>query len=175
MDNIIPGLKMLPIQNSSLVHSDNEFRSRGPNEEEWVTKKKVEISTTKNIQTNVFRQLVLEDGRVLDEEVATVTNERTEDKQIFETDHDEERDLYNHENEKAVKSTFHTQEGVHVGDTFSTIKTTKEFKENLTRTKAVQNIGNIRSRVSVLTQSSLLGSEACSKRQEKYWEIHPEI
>ena len=173
---------MPPIQNCSLVQIDNRVRSRKHNEEEWVTKKKVEITTTKNIETKVFRQLVLEDGRVLDEEVPTVTKDRTEDKQIFETDHDGERDLYNHEHEKAVKLTFHTEEGAHVGDTFSTIKTTKDIKENLTRTEAVQNIGNIRSRVSVLTQSSLimmnltiLGSEACSKRQEKYWEIYPEI
>ena len=142
---------MPPIQKCSLVHSDNAVRSRGSNEEKWVTKKKVEISTTKNIQTNVFRQLVLEDGRVLDEEEPTVTNDKTEDKQIFVTDHDEERDLNNRVNEKAVKSKFHTDKGVHVVDKFSTIKTTKDVKENVKRTKAVQIFGNIRSRVSLLS------------------------
>merc|ERR1719435_241415 len=115
-------------------------------DEEWVTKKKVEITTTKNIETKVYRQLVLEDGRVLDEEVPTVTIDRTEDKQIFETDHDEERDLLNNQNEKAVKSTFDTDREVHIGDKFRTVKTTKDVKENVTRTEAVQNIGNIRSR-----------------------------
>ena len=173
---------MPPIQNCSVVHSDNGVRSRGSNEEEWVTKKKVEITTTKNIETKVFRQLVLEDGRVLDEEVPSVTIDKTEDKQIFVTDHDEERDLNNRVNEKAVKSAFHMHEGGHVGDKFSTIKTTKDVKENVTRTKAVQIIGNIRSRVSLLAQSSLSmmidtisGSGTCSKRQYKYWKIHPEI
>ena len=146
---------MPPIQNCSLVHRDNEVRSRASTEEEWVTKKKVEITTTKNIETKVFRQLVLEDGRVLDEEVPTVTIDKTEDKQIFVTDHDEERDLHNPENEKAVKSTFYTDEGVHVGDKFSTIKTTKDIKENVRRTEAVQNIGNIHSRVSLPPQNVL--------------------
>ena len=160
---------MPPIQNCSVVHSDNGVRSRGSIEEEWVTKKKVEITTTKNIETKVFRQLVLEDGRVLDEEVPTVTNDRTEDKQIFETDHDEERDLDNHENKKAVKSTFHKNEEEHIGDKFRTIKTTKDIKENVTRTEAVQNIGNIRSRViliaifcHILMISTISGSETCS-------------
>jgi len=132
---------MPPIQNCSQV-----CEIRGSPDEEWVTKKKVEITTTKNIETKVYRQLVLEDGRVLDEEVPTVTIDRTEDKQIFETDHDEERDLLKDENEKAVKSTFHTDRGVHIGDKFRTVKTTKDVKENVTRTEAVQNIGNIRSR-----------------------------
>ena len=141
---------MHPIQNCSLVHSDNEVRSRESNEENWVTKKKVEITTTKNIETKVFRQLVLEDGRVLDE-VPTVTIDRTEDKQIFETDHEEERDLDNHVNEKAVYSTFSTDEGVRVGDQFRSVKTTKDVKENGTRTVAVQNIGNIHSRVRILS------------------------
>ena len=173
---------MPPIQNCSLVHSDNDVRGRGSIEEEWVTKKRVEITTTKNIETKVFRQLVLEDGRVLDEEEPTVTNDKTEDKQIFVTDHDEERDLNNRVNEKAVKSAFHMHEGGHVGDKFSTIKTTTDVKENVKRTEAVQNIGNIRSRVSLLKRSSLsitsstiLGSGTSSKRQTKYWEIHPEI
>jgi len=134
-------LKMPPIQNCSQV-----CEIRGSPDEEWVTKKKVEITTTKNIETKVYRQLVLEDGRVLDEEVPTVTIDRTEDKQIFETDHDEERDLLNEENAKAVRSIFDTDKGVHIGDKFRTVKTTKDVKENVTRTEAVQNIGNIRSR-----------------------------
>jgi len=133
--------KMPPIQNCSQV-----CEIRGSPDEEWVTKKKVEITTTKNVETKVYRQLVLEDGRVLDEEVPTVTIDRTEDKQIFETDHDEDRDILNDENEKAVKSTFHTERGAHIGDKFRTVKTTKDVKENVTRTEAVQNIGNIRSR-----------------------------
>ena len=139
---------MPPIQNCSQV-----CEIRGSPDEEWVTKKKVEITTTKNIETKVYRQLVLEDGRVLDEGVPTVTIDRTEDKQIFETDHDEERDLLNDENEKAVKSIFDTDKGVHIGDKFRTVKTTKDVKENVTRTEAVQNIGNIRSRVRNAAQS----------------------
>ena len=134
--------QMPPIQNCSQV-----CEIRGSADEEWVTKKKVEITTTKNIETKVFRQLVLEDGRVLDEEVPTVTIDRTEDKQIFETDHDEERDLK--DNDMAVYSTLDKNGGVNLGDKFTSVKTTKDVKENVTRTEAVQNIGNIRSRVSI--------------------------
>jgi len=143
----LKGLKMPSVQTYSIVQSDNRspngsIQTRGTTEEEWVTKKTVEITTTKNIERKVHRQLVLEDGRVLDEEVPTVTIDRTEDKQIFETDHDEERDFDNHDNDMAVHSTFTTNNG----DKFTTVKTTKDVKENMTRTEAVQNIGNIRSR-----------------------------
>jgi len=146
----LKGLKMPSVQTYSIVQSDNRspngsIQTRGTTEEEWVTKKTVEITTTKNIERKVHRQLVLEDGRVLDEEVPTVTIDRTEDKQIFETDHDEERDFDNHDNDMAVHSTFTTNNG----DKFTTVKTTKDVKENMTRTEAVQNIGNIRSRVSL--------------------------
>ena len=151
---LISGFKMPPVQNCSIVHRGNispndSSRNRGSAEEEWVTKKTVEITTTKNIERKVYRQLVLEDGRVLDEEVPTITIDRTEDKKIFETDHDEERDVEDNKNDKAVNSTFDTDDGALVGDKFTTVKTTKDIKENVTRTEAVQNIGNIRSRVSL--------------------------
>ena len=60
-------------------------------EEEWVTTKKVEIVTTKNVERKIQRQVVLQDGRVVEEEIPTVTVDTTEDKQSFETDQDEAR------------------------------------------------------------------------------------
>jgi len=85
---------MPSIQNSEIVSyrggggggPGGALARRGAAEEEWVTKKKVEITTTKNVERKIHRQLVLEDGRVVEEELPTVTVDTTEDKQTFETD-----------------------------------------------------------------------------------------
>ena len=104
----------------------------------WTTKKKVEVVTTKNIERTIQRQVVLEDGRVLDEEIPVVTLDTIENKEIFETDHDEEQDNdYNDRKREAE-----------VGDRVTTFKTTKDLRENVTKTEASHNIGLIASRVS---------------------------
>ena len=41
-------------------------------QEEWVTTKKVDIVTTKSVERKVQRQIVLEDGRVVEEEVTII-------------------------------------------------------------------------------------------------------
>jgi len=109
-------------------HEDNE---------KWLTKKKVEIVTTKNVEKTIKRQLVLEDGRVLDEDVPIVTLDTTENKEIFEIDHDETRD-----NPDYYKRT-QTQ---NIGDKVTTLRTTKDVKENVTKTEASQNMGSIANR-----------------------------
>ncbi|KAK6625217.1 hypothetical protein RUM43_005508 [Polyplax serrata] len=48
-------------------------------EEEWVTKKKVELTTTRQIETRVKRQVVLEDGKVVEDSGPMVTTNTTED------------------------------------------------------------------------------------------------
>ena len=106
--------------------------------ETWTTKKKVEVVTTKNIERTIQRQVVLEDGRVLDEEIPVVTVDTIENKEIFETDHDEEQD--NDYND--------SRRGVDVGDRVTTFKTTKDLTENVTKTEASHNIGLIATRVS---------------------------
>ena len=115
------------------VARDTWADTRG-NNEKWLTKKKVEIVTTKNVEKTVRRQLVLEDGRVLDEDIPVTTLDTTENKEIFETDGDEERD----------------NEGgdMNIGDRVTTLKTVRDVKENVTKTEAAQNIGTIASRVS---------------------------
>lgn len=47
--------------------------------EEWVTKKKVELTTTRQIETRVKRQVVLEDGKVVEDSGPMVTTNTTED------------------------------------------------------------------------------------------------
>ena len=98
----------------------------------------MEVVTTKNIERTIQRQVVLEDGRVLDEEVPVVTVDTIENKETFETDHDEEQD--NDYNDR--------RRGVDVGDRVTTFKTTKNLTENVTKTEASHNIGLIATRVS---------------------------
>jgi hypothetical protein len=47
--------------------------------EEWVTKKKTELTTTRQIETRVKRQVVLEDGKVVEDSGPIVTTNTTED------------------------------------------------------------------------------------------------
>lgn len=47
--------------------------------EEWITKKKVELTTKKQIKTRVKRQVVLEDGKVVEDSGPIVTTNTTED------------------------------------------------------------------------------------------------
>ena len=55
---------------SQLVqYTNNKPAKLGEAEEEWVTTKKVDIVTTKSVERKVQRQIVLEDGRVVEEEV----------------------------------------------------------------------------------------------------------
>ena len=124
------------------------MQPRGESEEEWVTTKKVEIVTTKNVERKIQRQVVLEDGRVVEEEIPTVTVDTTEDKQTFETDQDEERNLEGKGNSN-LASKFDTSGGVLVGDKFTSRKKTNEVRENLVKTEAMQDLGNIRSKVRI--------------------------
>ena len=122
-----------------LLSSTSRLESHGDKHgETWTTKKKVEVVTTKNIERTIQRQVVLEDGRVLDEEVPVVTIDTIENKETFETDHDEEQD--NDYNDR--------RRGLGVGDKVTTFKTTKDVTENVTKTEASHNIGQLAQRVS---------------------------
>ena len=103
--------------------------------EEWVTTKKVEIVTTKNIERKVERKVVLEDGRVMEEEIPVVTVDTTEDKKVYQTDQDEERRLL-----REIR-------GGECDDKVTSVKNIKDIKENLIKTEAVQSIGNIARKV----------------------------
>jgi hypothetical protein len=47
--------------------------------EEWITKKKTELTTTRQIETRVKRQVTLEDGKVVGDSGPIVTTNTTED------------------------------------------------------------------------------------------------
>lgn len=123
-----------------LSSSTTRLESHGDKQgETWTTKKKVEVVTTKNIERTIQRQVVLEDGRVLDEEIPVVTLDTIENKEIFETDHDEEQD--NNYNDRRRGGG-----GVGLADKVTTFKTTKDVTENVTKTEASHNIGQIAQR-----------------------------
>ena len=134
-------IQVRPVRHHVHVNSNSGviLDTRDSGSEKWRTKKKVEIVTTKNVEKTIKRQLVLEDGRVLDEDIPIVTLDTTENKEIFETDHDEERDNLDY-NKRAEMNT---------GDKVMTLKTTKDVKENVTKTEASHNIGSIANRVSI--------------------------
>lgn len=54
--------------------------------EDWITKRKVETTTTKNVERKIQRQVVLEDGRVIEEDVPEITVDTTEDIRTDEDD-----------------------------------------------------------------------------------------
>lgn len=62
--------------------------------EEWIKKKKVELTTTKQIETRVKRQIVLEDGKVVDDSGPIVTTNTTEDTDKKESEHTEVSTIY---------------------------------------------------------------------------------
>lgn len=113
-------------------------------DEEWVTKKKVEITTTKNVEKQIKRQVVLEDGRVVEEELPTITNDTTQDKQTFETDHDEERKVDKSSGLDLLNSKFNSRSGMLVGDKLTSVKKVQDVKENMMKTEACQHMGDIK-------------------------------
>lgn len=127
-------LRVQPVKShlTSDTWENTRVAARGGNNEKWLTKKKVEIVTRKNVEKTVRRQLVLEDGRVLDADQPVVTRDTTENKEIFETDADEERD--------------NDGGDMNIGDRVTTLKTVRDVKENVTKTEAAQNVGTIASR-----------------------------
>ena len=83
---------------------------------------------------------------MVEEEVPVVTVDTTEDKQTFETDQDEERNLEG-EGTTSITSRFDTSGGVLVGDKFTSTKKINDVRENLVKTEAMQDLGDIRSKV----------------------------
>ncbi|XP_057326651.1 probable cyclin-dependent serine/threonine-protein kinase DDB_G0292550 isoform X1 [Microplitis mediator] len=67
-------------------------------EEEWETRKKKEITTTRQIETRIKRQVVLEDGEVIKDSGPFVTTNTTEDIEQQEQTTQEKRTIANDDN-----------------------------------------------------------------------------
>uniref|UniRef100_A0A1B0DHE9 Uncharacterized protein n=1 Tax=Phlebotomus papatasi TaxID=29031 RepID=A0A1B0DHE9_PHLPP len=61
--------------------------------EEWIKKKKTELTTTRQIETRVKRQVILEDGKVVDDSGPIVSTNTTEDTEKQESQTTERKDL----------------------------------------------------------------------------------
>merc|ERR1719193_2813057 len=92
----------------------------------------------------IKRQVVLEDGRVVEEELPTITNDTTQDKQTFETDHDEERKVDKSSGLDLLNSKFNSRSGMLVGDKLTSVKKIQDVKENMMKTEACQHMGDIK-------------------------------
>ncbi|XP_030754158.1 uncharacterized protein LOC115880955 isoform X3 [Sitophilus oryzae] len=76
---------------SSQVETGDTFATT--KEEEWISKKKTEVLNTKQIETRVKRQVVLEDGKVVEDSGPMVTTNTTEDTETQEHHQTELRKL----------------------------------------------------------------------------------
>lgn len=114
-----------------------QFRENLPAEssEDWLTKKRVETKTTKNVERKIQRQVVLEDGRVIVEDVPEVTVDTVEDTQTREDSGDEDR----HSGHFDVTD----RDGV-VSERFERNTNTRNVDEKSLTTAAAQNLGDIR-------------------------------
>ena len=70
------------------IKSDSS--SFGSGGEDWITKKRVETKTVKSTEKRIQRQVVLEDGRVIEEDVPEVTLDTVEDIESHSDDCDDD-------------------------------------------------------------------------------------
>ncbi len=85
------GYRRKPSSSKTLLNTtDSNSSSFGSGGEDWVTRKRVEVKTTKNIEKRVQRQVVLEDGRVIEEDDPEITVDTIEDTQSHSDSADEE-------------------------------------------------------------------------------------
>merc|ERR1712012_480545 len=125
-----------PIRSSTPVHNSSRCSTPTSKEYHFRNCRVKERVTRKNVEKTVKRQLVLEDGRILDEDEPIVTVDTTENKEIFETDADEERD-----------NGYRTGAGdMNIGDRVTTLRTVKDVRENVMKTEAAENVGIIADR-----------------------------
>ncbi|XP_065362884.1 uncharacterized protein chas isoform X2 [Calliphora vicina] len=79
--------------NDNLTLDDENNTEALTKEEEWITKRKTELTTTRQIETHVKRQVVFEDGKVIEDSGPIVSTNTTEDTDKQETETTEKRDL----------------------------------------------------------------------------------
>ncbi|TRY63682.1 hypothetical protein TCAL_16581 [Tigriopus californicus] len=119
---------------------------------DYYTKKKVETKTTKNTEKRIQRQLVLNDGRVIDRASPEVVVDRVEDSKTYEENYDrDDRDAngrqYRFEHIPRLEYAKHSKRrdvaDDIVDDRFTRIINTHDVQENETTTKASQPLGRI--------------------------------
>ncbi|XP_023245932.1 flocculation protein FLO11 [Copidosoma floridanum] len=124
-------------------------------EEEWETRKKKEITTTRQIETRVKRQVVLEDGEVVVDSGPLVTTNTTED--VEQQEHTtQERRTTGDEPQKVDWSAGAAAGSLVQKELNETIVKSREEIEELLETEDRQQLGDISDEVS----ASRFGSDA---------------
>jgi len=127
--------------------------------EDWLTKKRVQTKTTKNIERRVQRQVVLEDGRVIEEDDPEVTVDTVEDVQSHSDDGTEDRHIVGgwgqrtYNPERALQAGKGSQEvaswhpgGNVLGEKLQRNIYTTDVKQNSYSTTSARNLGDITSK-----------------------------
>ncbi|XP_060522491.1 serine/arginine repetitive matrix protein 1 isoform X3 [Cylas formicarius] len=125
-------------------------------EEEWISKKKTEVTNTKQIETRVKRQVVLEDGKVVEDTGPMVTTNTTEDTETQEHHQTEHRKLGDDlDGSKALEggergTLINRSEWVPVPNPDGVVREVKERRvvsreeiEEVKETEDVQHLGDI--------------------------------
>ncbi|XP_035215368.1 uncharacterized protein LOC118188948 [Stegodyphus dumicola] len=79
---------VVPVSSTDLVDPDVVFTKK---HEEWTTSKRVVNHKTKQVETRVQRQLVLEDGRIVADSGPQVTTKTKEDVRVEESENTEHK------------------------------------------------------------------------------------
>lgn len=115
------------------LHSNNNNNS-----EDWITKKRVETVTKKNLERQIHRQVVLDDGRVIVEDKPEVTVDTVEDRQSHEEEGGEDKAIgfegYN---------SYNTRGDTVLQEKHQTNVHTQDVSRRSTTTAAAQNLGEL--------------------------------
>ncbi|XP_018572944.1 serine/arginine repetitive matrix protein 1-like isoform X2 [Anoplophora glabripennis] len=126
-------------------------------EEEWVSKKKTEVTNTKQIETRVKRQVILEDGKIVEDTGPMVTTNTTEDSETQEHHQTELRKLGDDETDGPLaveggdsNAVVEKSNWVAVANPDGIVREVKERKvisreetEEVKETEDVQHLGDI--------------------------------
>jgi len=125
------------------VKSDSS--SFGSGGEDWITKKRVETKTVKTQEKRIQRQVVLEDGRVIEEDDPEITVDTVEDTENFSDDADD--DIKNIGGSLVPASTVISPwaPGYNVvGEKLKRNTTTNQVSERSITTACASNLGDVK-------------------------------
>lgn len=123
--------------------ANTDSSSFGSGGEDWVTRKRVETKTTKNIERRVQRQVVLEDGRVIEEDDPEVTVDTIEDTQSHSDDADDDLKNFDYSG-SVIKANGEWQSGLNVvGEKLQRNTYTTNVEQKTVTTASANNLGDI--------------------------------
>jgi len=124
---------VVPVSSGDIVEQNSE--------DEWVTRRRVEVTTTKNIETRVQRQLLLEDGKVVEDSGPIISTDTT-------VDTTEQKDE-NTEHRKPDGEVQRVPDGYQaipgsavVSERFTNVTNTHEERDNVREEEEVHQLGD---------------------------------